>query len=239
MPINPLAPMLMFAILFGLSMDYEVFLLSRVREEYRITRDPRGSLVTGVRATAPVITSAALIMICVFYAFVLSHDITSKLFGVGLGTAVLLDVTLVRMVLVPAAMSLLGTSRLAPAAMARPDPSGHRSGRPPFPGRRGRRPGPDPCDDRRGAGPMSIATKPETAVGCRAVVCARPAGPPWVVTATMIALGCLAFRAVDDAFLQAEAAPGDNLLSGLVPVHPLPPGGSLSCAGLTEPPEPS
>ena len=108
MPINPLAPMLMFAILFGLSMDYEVFLLSRVREEYRLTRDPGRSLVTGVRATAPVITSAALIMICVFYAFVLSQDLTSKLFGVGLGTAVLLDVTLVRMVLVPAAMSLLG-----------------------------------------------------------------------------------------------------------------------------------
>ena len=61
-----------------------------------------------MRATAPVITSAALIMICVFYAFVLSQDLTSKLFGVGLGTAVLLDVTLVRMVLVPAAMSLLG-----------------------------------------------------------------------------------------------------------------------------------
>jgi RND superfamily putative drug exporter len=108
MPINPLAPMLMFAILFGLSMDYEVFLLGRVREEYRLSRDPRASLVAGVTRTAPVITSAALIMISVFYAFVLSPDITSKLFGIGLGTAVLLDVTLVRMVLVPAAMSLLG-----------------------------------------------------------------------------------------------------------------------------------
>ena len=108
MPINPLAPMLMFAILFGLSMDYEVFLLGRVREEYRLSRDPRASLIAGVTSTAPVITSAALIMISVFYAFVLSPDITSKLFGLGLGTAVLLDVTLVRMVLVPAAMSLLG-----------------------------------------------------------------------------------------------------------------------------------
>jgi RND superfamily putative drug exporter len=107
MPINPLAPMLMFAILFGLSMDYEVFLLGRVREEYRLSRDPRGSLIAGVTTTAPVITSAALIMISVFYAFVLSPDVTSKLFGLGLGTAVLLDVTLVRMVLVPAAMSLL------------------------------------------------------------------------------------------------------------------------------------
>jgi RND superfamily putative drug exporter len=108
MPINPLAPMLMFAILFGLSMDYEVFLLGRVREEYRLSGDPRASLIAGVTSTAPVITSAALIMISVFYAFVLSPDITSKLFGLGLGTAVLLDVTLVRMVLVPAAMSLLG-----------------------------------------------------------------------------------------------------------------------------------
>ena len=108
MPINPLAPMLMFAILFGLSMDYEVFLLGRVREEYRLSRDPRASLIAGVTSTAPVITSAALIMISVFYAFVLSPDITSKLFGIGLGTAVLLDVTLVRMVLVPSAMSLLG-----------------------------------------------------------------------------------------------------------------------------------
>ena len=108
MPINPLAPMLMFAILFGLSMDYEVFLLGRVREEYRHGRNPRASLIAGVTTTAPVITSAALIMISVFYAFVLSPDVTSKLFGLGLGTAVLLDVTLVRMVLVPAAMSLLG-----------------------------------------------------------------------------------------------------------------------------------
>jgi RND superfamily putative drug exporter len=107
-PINPLAPMLMFAILFGLSMDYEVFLLSRVREQYLKHRDPKQAVVEGVGSTARVITSAALIMISVFGAFVLSNDVTTKLFGVGLGVAVLLDVTLVRMVLVPAAMSLLG-----------------------------------------------------------------------------------------------------------------------------------
>jgi RND superfamily putative drug exporter len=107
-PINPLAPMLMFAILFGLSMDYEVFLLSRVREQYLKHRDPKRAVVEGVGSTARVITSAALIMISVFGAFVLSNDVTTKLFGVGLGVAVLLDVTLVRMVLVPAAMSLLG-----------------------------------------------------------------------------------------------------------------------------------
>ena len=107
-PINPLAPILMFAILFGLSMDYEVFLLSRVREQYLKHRDPQRAVVEGVGSTARVITSAALIMISVFGAFVLSNDVTAKLFGVGLGVAVLLDVTLVRMVLVPAAMSLLG-----------------------------------------------------------------------------------------------------------------------------------
>ena len=107
-PINPLAPILMFAILFGLSMDYEVFLLSRVREQYLKHRDPKRAVVEGVGSTARVITSAALIMISVFGAFVLSTDVTAKLFGVGLGVAVLLDVTLVRMVLVPAAMSLLG-----------------------------------------------------------------------------------------------------------------------------------
>jgi RND superfamily putative drug exporter len=107
-PIMPLAPMLMFAILFGLSMDYEVFLLSRVREQYLLHLDPKRAVVEGVGSTARVITSAALIMISVFAAFILDPDITTKMFGVGLSVAVLLDVTLVRMVLVPAAMSLLG-----------------------------------------------------------------------------------------------------------------------------------
>ncbi len=107
-PIMPLAPMLMFAILFGLSMDYEVFLLSRVREQYLKHRDPKRAIVEGVGSTARVITSAALIMIAVFGAFILGCDVIAKMFGVGLAVAVLLDVTLVRMVLVPAAMSLLG-----------------------------------------------------------------------------------------------------------------------------------
>ena len=107
-PIMPLAPMLMFAILFGLSMDYEVFLLSRVREQYLKHREPKRAVVEGVGSTARVITSAALIMISVFGAFILDPDVVAKMFGVGLAVAVLLDVTLVRMVLVPAAMSLLG-----------------------------------------------------------------------------------------------------------------------------------
>jgi RND superfamily putative drug exporter len=107
-PIMPLAPMLMFAILFGLSIDYEVFLLSRIREQYVRHGRPGRAIVEGVGSTARVITSAALIMISVFGAFILMSDVTTKMFGVGLSVAVLLDVTLVRMVLVPAAMSLLG-----------------------------------------------------------------------------------------------------------------------------------
>jgi RND superfamily putative drug exporter len=107
-PIMPLAPMLMFAILFGLSMDYEVFLMSRVREQYLRHRNPRLAVIEGVGSTARVITSAALIMISVFGSFILDVDVTTKMFGIGLSVAVFLDVTLVRMVLVPAAMSLLG-----------------------------------------------------------------------------------------------------------------------------------
>jgi putative drug exporter of the RND superfamily len=108
MPINPFVPLIMFAILFGLSMDYEVFLLSRVREEYLRTGDSHRSVVDGLGATARVITSAALIMISVFGAFVFGDDPVMKMFGLGLATAVLIDATVVRMVLVPATMSLLG-----------------------------------------------------------------------------------------------------------------------------------
>ena len=108
MPINPFLPLIMFAILFGLSMDYEVFLLSRVREEYVATGDNHEAVVRGLSSTARVITSAALIMISVFGAFVLSDDPNGKLFGVGLAVAVLIDATLVRVVLVPATMSLMG-----------------------------------------------------------------------------------------------------------------------------------
>jgi RND superfamily putative drug exporter len=108
MPISPFAPLMMFAILFGLSMDYEVFLLSRVREEYVASGDSHKSVVDGLSSTARVITSAALIMMSVFASFVLGLDPIGKLFGVGLSVAVFLDATLVRMVLVPATMSLLG-----------------------------------------------------------------------------------------------------------------------------------
>jgi putative drug exporter of the RND superfamily len=107
-PIVSFIPMFMFAILFGLSMDYEVFLLSRVREEYAAGASNGESVVRGVAKTGRVITSAALIMASVFLAFVLGDDAATKMFGVGLATAVLIDATLVRMVLVPATMKLLG-----------------------------------------------------------------------------------------------------------------------------------
>jgi RND superfamily putative drug exporter len=107
-PISPFVPMMMFAILFGLSMDYQVFLLTRVREEYDRSGDARGSVVSGVASTARVITSAALIMIAVFLSFMLDPQPTVKMFGLGLAVAVFLDATIVRLVLVPSVMEILG-----------------------------------------------------------------------------------------------------------------------------------
>jgi len=107
-PIESWAPMMLFAIVFGLSMDYEVFLLSRVKEEYDRTGDNATAVADGLTATARVITAAALIMVFVFGAFVLGYDRQLKLFGLGLSVAVFIDATIVRMVLVPATMELLG-----------------------------------------------------------------------------------------------------------------------------------
>ncbi len=107
-PIEPFIPMMLFAIVFGLSMDYEVFLLSRVKEEFDRTGDPRNSVADGLAATARVITAAAAIMVVVFGSFLFEDDRIIKLFGLGLSMAVLLDATLVRMLLVPATMELLG-----------------------------------------------------------------------------------------------------------------------------------
>ncbi|MGH9259874.1 MAG: MMPL family transporter, partial [Acidimicrobiales bacterium] len=107
-PIVSWVPMFLFAILFGLSMDYEVFLLSRIREEYVRTRDPRGSVARGLAATARVITAAALIMIAVFLAFVAHPEPVTKMVGLGLAVAVLIDATIVRMLLVPSLMVLMG-----------------------------------------------------------------------------------------------------------------------------------
>lgn len=107
-PIVSFIPMFMFAILFGLSMDYEVFLLSRVREEYLLTGDNDKSVISGIASTARVITSAALIMIAVFLGFVFGEDPTIKMMGLGLATAIFVDATIVRIILVPATMKLMG-----------------------------------------------------------------------------------------------------------------------------------
>ncbi|MCM1976024.1 MMPL family transporter [Streptomyces sp. G1] len=109
-PIVSFIPMFLFAILFGLSMDYEVFLLSRVREEYLRTGDNGTAIVEGVSSTARIITSAALIMVAVFLSFAVAEDPSIKMFGLGLATAIFIDATVVRMVLVPATMTLLGRS---------------------------------------------------------------------------------------------------------------------------------
>ena len=107
-PVEAWAPMFLFAIVFGLSMDYEVFLLSRMREEYDRTGNNATAVADGLAATARVITAAALIMILVFSAFVLGDNRAVKLFGFGLAVAVFLDATIVRLILVPATMELLG-----------------------------------------------------------------------------------------------------------------------------------
>lgn len=107
-PIEPFIPMMLFAIVFGLSMDYEVFLLSRVKEEYDRTGDPVNSVADGLASTARVITAAAAIMVVVFGSFMLEDQRVIQLFGLGLASAVLVDATLVRMLLVPATMELLG-----------------------------------------------------------------------------------------------------------------------------------
>jgi putative drug exporter of the RND superfamily len=107
-PIEAWAPMMLFAIVFGLSMDYEVFLLSSIKEEYDSTGDNAHSVSTGLAVTARLITAAALIMVLVFGMFVLSDIRQMKLMGLGLAVAVAIDATIVRIVLVPATMELLG-----------------------------------------------------------------------------------------------------------------------------------
>jgi RND superfamily putative drug exporter len=107
-PIEPFVPMMMFAIVFGLSMDYEVFLLSRIKEEWDHTRDNARAVADGLARTARVITAAAAIMVFVFGSFLFESERVIKLFGLGLAVAVLLDATIVRMLLVPATMALLG-----------------------------------------------------------------------------------------------------------------------------------
>ena len=107
-PVSSWIPILMFAILFGLSMDYEVFLLSRVREEWEATGDARGSVERGLASTGRVISSAAAIMVAVFLGFATEADVVVKMLGFGMAVAIVLDATVVRLVLVPATMAMLG-----------------------------------------------------------------------------------------------------------------------------------
>jgi RND superfamily putative drug exporter len=108
-PIDPWIPLMMFTIVFGLSMDYEVFLLSRIREEWRRRQVNTIAVADGLASTARVITAAAAIMVCVFGSFVINDPLrVLDVFGLGLASAIFVDATLVRMVLVPSVMQLLG-----------------------------------------------------------------------------------------------------------------------------------
>jgi uncharacterized membrane protein YdfJ with MMPL/SSD domain len=133
MPVTTWVPMFLFVILFGLSMDYEVFLLSRIREAYDATGDNSASVAIGLARTARVITAAAAIMVVVFLSFVLGANVSVKQVGLGLAVAVLIDATLVRMVLVPAVMELLGPANWwLPRPLARILPkTSPREGEPP------------------------------------------------------------------------------------------------------------
>jgi len=106
--IDAWVPLFMFAILFGLSMDYHVFLLSRIKEQFDATHDNAASVAHGVRSTAGMITGAALIMVAVFTGFTMGELVMMQQMGFGLAVAVFLDATIVRTVLVPASMELLG-----------------------------------------------------------------------------------------------------------------------------------
>jgi RND superfamily putative drug exporter len=131
-PVTTWVPMFLFVILFGLSMDYEVFLLSRIREEYDRTGDNTAAVARGLARTARVITAAATIMVVVFLSFVLGADVSVKQIGLGLAVAVLVDATIVRLVLVPAVMELLGRANWwLPRPLARILPA----------------PAPEPADD--------------------------------------------------------------------------------------------
>ena len=134
LPVPPFIPVMMFAVLFGLSMDYEVFLISRIKEELAKGGDARMAVVAAVARTAKVITAAAAIMVAVFAAFALSPEVFLKLIGVGLATAILIDATIVRMLLVPAVMELLGDRAWwAPRWLKRLIPEVHLEGAAPRP----------------------------------------------------------------------------------------------------------
>ena len=121
-PIVSFIPVMLFAILFGLSMDYNVFLLSRIHEAYNEGDAPRASVIHGMSRIGKVVLFAGLIMAAVFTSFVTQPDVIGKMFGVGLGLAILIDVLIVRMVIAPAVVTLLGDRAWWLPALARPHP---------------------------------------------------------------------------------------------------------------------
>jgi RND superfamily putative drug exporter len=128
-PIESFIPMMMFAVIFGLSMDYEIFLLSRIKEEFDKTGNNGEAVADGLAHTARVITAAAAIMVCVFGSFVFGGERVIKEFGLGLAVAILIDATLVRMILVPSTMELLGNANWwLPKWLARVLPNIHIEG---------------------------------------------------------------------------------------------------------------
>jgi RND superfamily putative drug exporter len=130
-PLPAFVPVLMFAVLFGLSMDYEVFLVSRMREAWLRTNDNGRAIMEGLAGTGRVITAAAAIMVAVFAAFIPSPDLVLKVIGVGMASAIFIDATIVRMLLVPAVMHLLGRRNWwMPARFNRFVPQLHIEGRP-------------------------------------------------------------------------------------------------------------
>jgi RND superfamily putative drug exporter len=130
-PLPAFVPVLMFAVLFGLSMDYEVFLVSRMRESWLRTRDNHRAIVEGLAGTGRVITAAAAIMVAVFAAFIPSADVILKVIGVGMASAIFIDATIVRMLLVPSVMHLLGRANWwLPGWLGRWVPQLHIEGRP-------------------------------------------------------------------------------------------------------------
>ena len=122
-PMAAFVPVIMFALLFGLSMDYEVFLISRIREAWVRTRDNGQAITAGLASTGRVITAAAAIMIVVFAALIPSDEVFIKVFGVGMVAAILVDATIIRMLLVPAVMHLLGRSNWWLPRRHRPTPA--------------------------------------------------------------------------------------------------------------------
>ena len=141
-PIISFFPIFLFAIIFGLSMDYEVFLMSRIHEEWEHSHDATEAVTRGLALTGRVITAAAAIMCTVFLSFMIGEDRIIKLFGLGLASAVFIDAVIIRSVLVPAVMQLFGKRAWWLPALARPDPAA-----PPRRARRGR-----PGADRRAPG---------------------------------------------------------------------------------------